>query len=1385
MRYIVNVGQLHPPPKAWAEVAINAANFPDSNFRKFLASKVNLNYTEGYVPIDKNLDGTLSDEEIEAVIEIDIDGSKYPIRKLDGIKTFKNLTSFKYSGSLIKEVDLSGLEHLQTFAVENGVTNITNIEKLNLSGTNVSHGDFSATNYPKLTELNLSNCHTLYSIRLVGYTYYGTLVRSLVKSLDVSGCDNLHDFTCKDGSLVNFNISNCPQLNTLNCNNNFLTELNLKEHTKLETLDCRNNLLTSLDLTDSEELNNLYCQGNNITVLDLAETSPMIDLSYSRDLSIQPVVYSYEDSFVCDFTQIIPSDKLVNIGEVKAYTEKGQSITSEFNSENGIFYMNEAPYLVKYEYNTGNEYEPVITLSFKIIDGTASFIAPTITTKYIPSGTEGSSYSALIEASARTTTPVIWSISKGSLPSGLLFQSSGGLNATITGQAKSSGTYNFTVKAENLGGSATQEYTLTINGSAASTAPSITTESLPNATMSSAYGLTFEASGTTPITWSAEEDDLPPGLSLSSEGYLNGTPIEAGIFEFEVKAYNVAGIATKTFTLTIENASVINPSVAPKITTTSLPDGYVDKDYAFTFEASGSVPITWSITNLPEDLSMNSEGYLKGTPTEAGTYSVVVTAKNSAGSDTKTFTIKIIDEADDEDEIAPTITTTSLTSGNMNSPYGYTLKATGTMPITWSAENLPDGITLSTNGYISGTPTESGRFSVKITATNSAGSDTKTLSLTIADAATNTKGQKPTFITTTADPVLIGEEYNFQLMASGTPAFTWSIKSGTLPEGLTLSSEGLISGTVTSSKKKSVTVNFTVTNDYGSATKSLKFTILALPEITTDEIKDAIINTTYSTTFKATGTTPLKWTLEGTLPAGLKFTNGRISGKPTEAGSTSLRIVVSNTAGMDSKQFTLKVNANVPVFSTASLKKGTCGTKYNATIKATGSKPITFDIEGALPEGLTFDSSTGKISGTPSEECTDREIIIIASNSGGDTSQAYRLTINPAIPKITTLKLPEGEIDSTYSADITATGSSFFTWKASGLPDGLTIDANDGTISGTPTEAGTFSVKITATNDKGSKSKTFKLVINGAPAFKATELPEATIGKSYNQKLQMSGSGKITYRVTDGKLPAGMSLNVNTGTIKGKPTEFGTFEFTITATNSLDSIEQDFTLTVNAIPPKFASGTLKNGTEGKIYSSKIKLSKGTLPIEWELDGDLPDGLEFEDGTISGTPEEAWGGYVTITATNSAGTDAKTLKLTIKASKKNTTTALPEVVEVIHENQNSLPENESILQKLVIVREQDRAIVKIPDNYEIAAVLPEVYVTESGMYDFEIELDEAIDVSKELIWLANSESPSDDDEIAEFYDVDGQEISSVPENHKAVVSAWLNKDIHYYPVIAVK
>jgi len=175
---------------------------------------------------------------------------------------------------------------------------------------------------------------------------------------------------------------------------------------------------------------------------------------------------------------------------------------------------------------------------------------------------------------------------------------------------------------------------------------------------------------------------------------------------------------------------------APSITTTSpLNPGMQSTAYSFSFTTTGAAPITWSVTSgsLPPGLTLTSSGgILSGTPTSSGTYTFAVSATNSVGTaGPQTYSLTITAPTSS----APVITSVSpLPQGGQGIPYAGTLTATGATPITWGASGLPAGLSMSSSGVLSGTPAQTGVYSIAVSASNSAGSVTGNFSLTVASS---------------------------------------------------------------------------------------------------------------------------------------------------------------------------------------------------------------------------------------------------------------------------------------------------------------------------------------------------------------------------------------------------------------------------------------------------------------------------------------------------------------------------------------------------------------------------------------------------------------------------------------------------------------------------
>jgi len=247
--------------------------------------------------------------------------------------------------------------------------------------------------------------------------------------------------------------------------------------------------------------------------------------------------------------------------------------------------------------------------------------------------------------------------------------------------------------------------------------------------------------------------------------------------------------------------SSVNPPAPPMITTTSLPAAVEGSSYSQAIQATGFAPLSFSMSagTLPAGLSLTSStGAITGTPT-GPTGPSPFTVKVTDGSTPPQLTTQALSITVNA-ATTLTITTASLTNGNLNAVYSATLQSTGGFaPIAWSVTGgtaLPTGLSLnSSTGVITGTPTESGVFSVTFQAADSSlpqQTATKTLGLTI-DGTT-------LVITTTGllNP-MVGENYNQTLQfTGGTRPVTWSLVSGALPMGFSLNpSTGAITGLAT------------------------------------------------------------------------------------------------------------------------------------------------------------------------------------------------------------------------------------------------------------------------------------------------------------------------------------------------------------------------------------------------------------------------------------------------------------------------------------------------------------------------------------------------------------------------------------------------------------
>ena len=568
----------------------------------------------------------------------------------------------------------------------------------------------------------------------------------------------------------------------------------------------------------------------------------------------------------------------------------------------------------------------------------------------------------------------------------------------------------------------------------------ITTEpKLPDTTRRANYSVTFEAENEadeeSPV-WELMSGDIPPGLTLSSDGKLTGVLTTVGDYSFNLKASTPeAGAFSRNFTLKVTETKM-SGTLASTLTRKAV--------YSKALNVTGGAsPYSWSVASgaLPDGLSLNtSTGAITGTATKAGTFSFTVKVSDKNGADdTKQFTMTVT-ETTLTDTIAETLT--------RRASYTKTLTATGgKSPYSWrvSSGALPDGLTLNAStGKISGSATKAGTFSFTIKAKDSNGAAaTKKFTMTVTQT---------TLTGTLASTLTRKASYSKVLKATGGKSpYTWSVSAGALPDGLKLgASTGKINGQAT----KAGTFSFTIkAKDSNGAAASKKFTLKVTQTTLTGTLASTLTRrASYTKTLKATGgKSPYAWSVSaGTLPDGLKLgaSTGKITGSVTKAGTFSFTIKAKDSNGAAaSKKFTLKVTQTT--VSGTIPATGTVGSSYTGTPKATkGLSPYVWSVSsGKLPTGLKLNTSTGAITGTLKKAGTFTFTLKAKDVNGAAGTKKYTVKVIAATS--TQSVEPEGTNDA----------------PSSGNPDTQDLPATQGspeTVAVVPGDpAGTFTLTAT------------------------------------------------------------------------------------------------------------------------------------------------------------------------------------------------------------------------------------------------------------------------------------------------------------------------------------
>ncbi len=905
----------------------------------------------------------------------------------------------------------------------------------------------------------------------------------------------------------------------------------------------------------------------------------------------------------------------------------------------------------------------------------------TVSPTSLPGGAVATAYSQTITASGGAA-PYSFAVTAGALPAGTTLSPDGSLAGTPT----EGGNFNFTVTATDSSPvpgpfSASQPYTLTI------AAPTIAlpTTTLAGGTLGSAYSASIVAAtgGTSPYSYTVTAGAMPGGMTLNGgTGAITGTPTALGTFNFSITATD-SSTGTGPYTAT-QNYSISVTDVAPVASSSSATVAYNAAAATISLNLSGGAPTSLAIGTAPAHGTATVSGTtISYQPTEgyAGPDSFSYTATNSGGTSAlATVTIAVQDPV-------VAITAGGSLSASAESSYSQTFSFNGGAH-PWSGyqvTNLPAGLSITGSNAnsvtVSGTPTQAGSFNVNVSATDSS---TGNGPFTVGQAFTLTVAA-PTLTLTPAAGTLTAAyatAFNQAFAASGGSGTFGYALTGTLPAGLSFSGNS-ISGTPTVPGSYNFTVtatDLTVTGTGAPFTITHNYTLdVPSPTIAVGpaSLPGGTAAASYSQTISATGgVAPFDFTVSsGALPAGLTLsTGGAISGTPTAVGSFAFTVTATDANGQSgSRSYTITIAAPALTLNPAS---GSFSIDYGGTVSQSftasgGNGPYGYAATGSLPAGVTLNSSTGTLSGS-TIAVGSYSFAIIATDSGTTGAGApftatgnYTLVVAAPTIAITPVSLPGATVGNGYSSSLSATGGAAphsFTVSAGALPAGLSLSSS-GTLAGTPTAGGSFTFTVTASDNSPapgpfSASQVYTLTA----AAPIVTLPPATLpggqnGAAYSANLNPAsgGTAPFSYAVTGGALPSGITL-LSSGNLSGTPNAFGSFTFTVTATDSSTgtgpySASQNYSITIVDQLPVAGAVAASMPYGAPATAVPLNLSGGAATAV--AIASLPaNGTATISGTaISYQPNASFSGTdsFTYTATNSGGTSAPaTVTITVGA-----------------------------------------------------------------------------------------------------------------------------------------
>ncbi len=890
-------------------------------------------------------------------------------------------------------------------------------------------------------------------------------------------------------------------------------------------------------------------------------------------------------------------------------------------------------------------------------------------------------------AAATTWTP------NSPLPAGLSLSSSG----LVSGTPTTAGGYGFGYCVTDTLDTICRGNNLNVLGVA------ITSDLLPNATQNVAYGpVAIAAVGGNGSYTFTGGGGLPGGITMNAAGVVSGTTNWGpGKYRFTVTVTDGLGATSnRDLALVVVGVPKRLPSVQPygnqwDDCTVGVPCGPAVS------VNGGSGPFSWAATGLPSGMSIAlpggdawwispGDGAISGVPSVAGDYTVVITVTDGDGKQsTNSFPLHVSPLANRTDWPNPHATIgvpmdVAIRVIGGSTPYSGTLVA----------GRLPEGVSLNPSTLrLTGTPVESGSFNATFLFTDSSSPQTQTLRTTVYFNVNSGGGFSMTPNGYDAGSWSLGSFFSLPLSGCCAAGYTWSVASGTLPPGVSLSSGGLLSGTMNAAGQYTFVIQVADSGDAARrAASQFKINVTSLWVSNNWNLPNGFVGTAYSTPLTTTGATgAVTFTLEPGqyMPPGLSLVSNAgswsVGGNPTAPGYFGFNVRATDAGTGQFTRAFLSVSiyptgVTPPVGITSGPNYGTwsIGQVESGLYASGGNGTFAWSVtSGGLPTGMAIrtppdlapwlqPTPTGELGGIATAPATYN--FTLRATSG--TEQADRASTLKVVALRSTdqYSLPDAFKNVPYSYQLGVAGNSgTVTFAPNGtLPAGLSLSPG-GVLSGTPTQSGFFGINYTLTDGPDTVGVGRSLGVFDIHVTTAGELPNATPNFAYGPVIisATGGTGPGTYTFSASSLPGGLLLNSSTGAITGAMTGGGgKYNFTVSVTDATNvSYSKRFSIALASTPvrlPMISAGVWNDCSLGIPCARTVNVNNGgTAPFTWSASG-LPPGTIIRSGSgstsngvspgdaeIAGVPGQVGTFPVTVTVTEAGlATATNTFPLTV-------------------------------------------------------------------------------------------------------------------------------------------